>query len=195
MIEGMIEGTVMRLCPSQAIVLAGCCDLVYVIEILLRYRYFSVISVGVLIDDREGIRAKYVGLTMTMDIISCPVVDWVLVFVGLNLPWSVLRLLRIGRVRHVDEYLANIRAMIAKLGVDLNTAVLNIISKLFGLFFVLHIFACLWYKISVMEEDELSWVQSSLLVPVVPSPHLTRHCPKPFKHACAHAHQTPAHHV
>jgi CRP-like cAMP-binding protein len=143
-------------------------DLFFLVDVVLRYRYFAVNRFGYVVKDRDEIAALYRSSWMLLDCLACIPLDLYALAVALEKPepgvsivvlLSSCRLIKLLRGLKLPYYInfaeQHLHEMLAS---GLSSAVARIV-KLVGLLLTLHhFFACGWFSIiRWVPTDPASW--------------------------------------
>jgi hypothetical protein len=152
--------------PLLLVIVDAISDLIFLVEMGMQWRHFTIYQFGVIVSDRPTIQKTYIGRPLLLDILATNILDWIVLVLPLGgntyQIWNYFRLTRLLRVFfRADEYLNNFHATLHSQGIELNQAVIRIFSQLLFMVFVLHLLACGWYFVAVTEAQEDSWLNSS----------------------------------
>ena len=143
------------------IVIDSVIDCFFVIDIILRYRYFGYNHDGKIILNKERIKNHYLQNGMFLDVISCLPLEVVTVWVGLE-HFFVFRLIHFIRGHRLPYYFARIEHFLNLWKIRISSATNLLLRMFFYYVMVNHWCCCVWFIIHrYFERDvQFTWATS-----------------------------------
>lgn len=139
-----------------------CVDIYFIADVVLNFRTGFYHKNGILEIDLRNIAVEYAKTWLTLDVITCLPVTYVIMLIKWDADGSessrhvkvfrVLRLLKLGKLLRVARILRMIERYREQLRIFMNAFGGIVLS--IGIFFFSHIIACLWYYLGTIDQDE-----------------------------------------